>query len=329
VARVLRFQRILPGADDDVIAFAAYPYWHGLWRTIGHERRQVSEVGAVDELLHLWGQWDRHGYSLSADSRQTVDQGRYISRAKSIVYIYHADVRRAGVEHAEQCRHPFERCAVAHAGGHGDDWNADQSSHDAGQSAFHAGANDDDTGSRQRFAIGKQAMNAGDSDVVEVFDFIAHDFGGYDGFFRDGDVTGSGGDHGDDSLAIFLRIALQNDSAGEVAIFDGANFFLYGGKLFFAGARGQDVATVLGETGKNSCHLRRRLAFSEDDLGHAIAQGAVVIDFGETEIFKRQMAQAGDGIVGREFAVADLLEKLADGFGVHGNSAASAQHPPG
>jgi hypothetical protein len=71
--------------------------------------------------------------------------------------------------------------------------------------------------------------------------------------------------------------------------------------------------------------LGRSFAFAENDLGHTDAQSAVVIDFGEAEIFKRQMAQAGDGIVGREFAFADLLEKLADRFGVHENSAASDQ----
>ena len=41
-----------------------------------------------------------------------------------------------------------------------------------------------------------------------------------------------------------------------------------------------------------------------------------MIDFGEAEIFERHMAQASDGFVGCELALADLLEKLADGFGV-------------
>jgi hypothetical protein len=41
-----------------------------------------------------------------------------------------------------------------------------------------------------------------------------------------------------------------------------------------------------------------------------------MIDFSEAEVFEGQMAEAGDGVVGREFAFADLLEKLANGFGV-------------
>jgi hypothetical protein len=167
-----------------------------------------------------------------------------------------------------------------------------------------------------RFTVGQQAMNAGHADVVKMLDFVAHDFGGDHGLFSHGNVAGSRRDDGNDSLAIFGGIALQNDGARQVAIFGGANFFLYRGKLLFIGARGQDVAAVFGETGEDSRDLRRSLALSEDDFGHAIAQSAVVIDFGESEILERQVAEAGDRVVGRQFAFADLLEKLADRFGV-------------
>ena len=39
-------------------------------------------------------------------------------------------------------------------------------------------------------------------------------------------------------------------------------------------------------------HLRGGFAFGEDHLGHSGAQRAVMIEFGETEIFKGQSAQA-------------------------------------
>lgn len=41
-----------------------------------------------------------------------------------------------------------------------------------------------------------------------------------------------------------------------------------------------------------------------------------MIDFGKPEIFEGQMAQAIDGIVWSNVTFADLLEKLANGFGV-------------
>jgi hypothetical protein len=49
-----------------------------------------------------------------------------------------------------------------------------------------------------------------------------------------------------------------------------------------------------------------------------------MVDFCEAEIFEGQMPEAGDGIVGREFAFAYLLEKLADGFGVQYGARLSA-----
>lgn len=41
-----------------------------------------------------------------------------------------------------------------------------------------------------------------------------------------------------------------------------------------------------------------------------------MIHLGETEIFEWQMPQTIDRLIGSELAFADLLEKLADGFGV-------------
>ena len=50
----------------------------------------------------------------------------------------------------------------------------------------------------------------------------------------------------------------------------------------------------------------------------------MVIDLGKAEIFKRQMAQAGDGIVRREFPAAYLLEKFKNGIGVQRSTQQSA-----
>jgi hypothetical protein len=66
------------------------------------------------------------------------------------------------------------------------------------------------------------------------------------------------------------------------------------------------------------------LAFSEDDFGHASAQGAVMIDFREAEVLKGQVAQAVYRVVRRKFARADLCEEFADRFGVQ--EALSARH---
>jgi hypothetical protein len=50
----------------------------------------------------------------------------------------------------------------------------------------------------------------------------------------------------------------------------------------------------------------------------------MMIDFGEAEIFERQVSKALNGVIGRELAFADFVEKLADGFGVQGGTQQSA-----
>ena len=83
-----------------------------------------------------------------------VDQARHVRRPKSVIYIHHAYVARAGVQHSEQCGQTFEGGAVADAGGDGDYGDSDQASDYARESAFHAGANDDDSGFGEDTAVG-------------------------------------------------------------------------------------------------------------------------------------------------------------------------------
>ena len=73
--------------------------------------------------------------------------------------------------------------------------------------------------SRQPFAIAHQAVNAGDSDIVDGVHVIAHQFGGDLGFFRDRNIAGAGADHGDPALAVHGTVAPEADGAGERKIF--------------------------------------------------------------------------------------------------------------
>ncbi len=85
-----------------------------------------------------------------------------------------------------------------------------------GQGAFHAGADDHYASFGQSFAIGEKAVDSGDADVVEVFDLVAHEFGGHDRFFGYGDVAGSRGNHGDGSFAVGVGVALRARSLAPV-----------------------------------------------------------------------------------------------------------------
>jgi hypothetical protein len=81
---------------------------------------------------------------------------------------------------------------------------------------------------------------------------------------------------------------------------------------------------MLRQPGEDVRDLRRSLALSENHLGHARAQGAMMVDLGKVQVFKGHMAKTINPGVGREFAPAHLLEKFADGFGVHGGTQQSA-----
>jgi hypothetical protein len=121
-----------------------------------------------------------------------------------------------------------------------------------------------------------------------------------------------------------MQVALQYDRPRQFAILRRAYFLLYRGKLLLVGMRGQDIATMLCQPRENLRHLQRSLPFSENHFGHPCAQPAVMIDFSEAQVFKGQMAKAINRVVGRKFSPAHLLEKFADGFGVHVSTQQSA-----
>ncbi len=85
----------------------------------------------------------------------------------------------------------------------------------------------------------------------------------------------------------------------------------------------QNILAVLSQPRKNLCQMWRSLSRTEDDFGHAHAQGAVVIYVGETQVFERQMPQLLHRFVRRELAALHLVEEFLDGFGVHGGAVSS------
>ena len=67
----------------------------------------------------------------------------------------------------------------------------------------------------------------------------------------------------------------------------------------------------------NGGYLFRRFSFGQDDFGHAVAQGAMMIDFGETQVFEGHVAHAGKRRVDIHCAVAHLLEQRPELILIH------------
>ena len=79
----------------------------------------------------------------------------------------------------------------------------------------------------------------------------------------------------------------------------------------------EHVAALSGQAAEDLRYLPWRFALSKNYLGHALAQGAMVVDLGKTQVLKGQVAQPLDGLVGRDALFPDLIEQLTEGLGVH------------
>jgi len=124
---------------------------------------------------------------------EAVDAGGNAGGAETVVDVDDGDVRGAGIEHAEERGDAAEAGTVAHAGRNGNDRRGDETANHTGKRAFHSrNANDNASLGKLAFAMFQQAMNAGDADIVKLIDGDAHQAGGQECFFGDGNVAGAG-----------------------------------------------------------------------------------------------------------------------------------------
>ena len=107
---------------------------------------------------------------------------------KPVVDIHDGDTVGAGVEHAQQRRNAAEAGAVADTRRHGDHRHVHHAGDDAWQRPLHPRDDDDDAGVLEAAALAQDPMNAGDADVVQPLDVVAHQVGGDRGLLGDADV---------------------------------------------------------------------------------------------------------------------------------------------
>jgi hypothetical protein len=86
---------------------------------------------------------------------------------------------------------------------------------------------------------------------------------------------------------------------------------------FVRGAGCEDVAASQGHPAEDFGDLGGCFAGGEDDLGHAGAQGAVVVELGEAEVFKGKVFEAIEGIADGNAAVADFVEEGFEAKTIH------------
>ena len=250
-------------------------------------------------------------------SYTAVDQAGHVAGTEAVIDVYNCDVAGATVQHAEQSGEAVKTGSVSDAGGYGDHRAGDQAADYAGERAFHARADHDHAGFDQAFAIVHQAVNAGDSDVVDGVHVIAHQFRGDLGLFGDRDIAGAGADHGNSSFAAQGAVAPEADRPGKGQIFGLRK--LCGDQVgaFAVGAGNQNILSVSQQALGDGNHLPGCLALGEDHFRHAVAQGAVVVHLGKSQVFKRHVPHAPDSGIDIYRAGAHLLEQCAQLVLIH------------
>ena len=115
--------------------------------------------------------------------------------------------------------------------------------------------------------LGEQAMDAGDADVGDELDGVAHEARGDGGFFGDGQIAGAGADDGDGSLAWGGGGLGEGDGSGRSRETRRGARRRGRRHTWRGGAGGQDIAAGLGHAGKDGGDLGGGFAGGEDDSG--------------------------------------------------------------
>ena len=173
-----------------------------------------------------------------------IDKTCLIGGAKAVVDIDDRNAAGAGVEHGEQRGYASKICAVAHAGGNGDDRAAHQTADNARQGALHAGDGDDHLRLGKFLSMSEQAVQAGDTHVVEAIDLVAVELGRQRGFLGNGQVARAGAGDDDASVAVGGGLATHQGELGvrDISQVDAVAEELRGaGCLFVVQARDQDA----------------------------------------------------------------------------------------
>ncbi len=238
-----------------------------------------------------------------------VDHGGEVPGAEAVVYVDHADSRRAAVEHRQQGGETLEAGPVSDTGGDGDHRYAGQSADDRRERAIHSGDHDYDSSAADGGHLPEEPVKACHSDVEQALDLAVHQLSGDRGLRRDGQVGGTGARDYDAGRSLAVGPAVGHYGPGGLFV-QGVGYDLPDG-VEYIGRRAGDQEPVRGleDFRGDGGYLLRRLALREDHLREAGAHGAVVVDLREVEIPEREDPQLVDDIVGAEAVVLEAVEQ--------------------
>lgn len=182
-------------------------------------------------------------FCASASKPVAIDQRGDVRSAKTIIDVDDCNVRRAGVEHAEESGNASERGSVTDTGRHRNDGSRNEAADNRRQRAFHARADDQDGGALQLRALREQAVQTGDAYIGDKLDGVPHQFGGDACLFGDREIARSCTNDGYRSGCEWRGTLAECDASAKGVKYSFGGSCASGLELFLGGARGQNAYT--------------------------------------------------------------------------------------
>jgi len=227
------------------------------------------------------------------------------------------DTGGAGVEHGQQRRQAVEGRPVTDAGGHGDDGDLHEAGHHRREGPLHPRRHHDHPRPTDGLGAIEEPVEPGDSNVVDAVDIGPVKLGGDGRLLGHGEIGRARRDHGDHPGEGHPCPAVHRDAAGRLVI-DGLRTDATDGAVHLGGRPGhEDALAPSRDPLHDGDHLLRGLPAAEHGLGKAPAQGPMVVDLGEPQVFVGQRGQALGGRLGSQGAVAHLLEQVLEASRIH------------
>ena len=171
--------------------------------------------------------------------------------------------------------------------------------------------------------FGEKTVQAGDPDVIETIDRIAHELRRNRGLFGDGQIRGAGG-RDDDGPAPGGHVAGAQRNGPRLGVEQGGwQSFGDGRVCFKRGAGHQEGVAGGGDAFGDGGDLLRGLALAKNDLGETLAEAPLVVHPGEPEVLDRLLAQilkkSDLCCLGRQGSGRHLIQQNSELVGVHGH----------
>jgi len=137
----------------------------------------------------------------------------------------------------------------------------------------------------------EETMNAGHPDIRNAFDGVSEGFTGHSRFFGDGEITGAGTYDGDGSPRLWRWVVGDGEGARQLIELCFREFRANGFHHRGSTPGTKHIALFIAHMLGDSDDLVGCFSFAEDGFGVALTEGAMVVYFCETQIFKGEVLE--------------------------------------